>query len=408
LGALLYFDCLVLLLLVLFILRLLAIRFSLALPVPIVSVLFLRFPLSGAFYILRLSLLFLYLTQLLLLSFKLLLLFLNLSLLLLLSIVLPFLNLLHLGIASSLLFLYLLLLLLSLNFRLSLLFLYLLLLLLSLNFRLSLLFLYLLPLLSLNFRLPLLFLNLLPLLPLNLRLPLLFLNLPLLLSLSLRPSLILLHLLLMPLHLRLLPVVLLPLHPYFLDLSLRPGSIALHAPCFVSLPVLIVMPLFPVVLQPPMGNPFVVPPVTVPGPGSVVVSPIGVDVIIKTRNIIVIAPVPVVGARAVPAALPWAPPPAIPEKQVELALRNHIDIAGVRQNDDLRGPLKVDRLRQAKPDVYIDLRPEGLRQDDGQGQQEYSHKYFVHRVASLVDIHSVHAFPVIVPSLCRERPANPG
>ena len=302
-----YFDCLVLLLLALFIVRLLAMRFSLALPVPIVSVLLLRFPLSGAFYILRLSLLVFYLPQLLLLSFKLLLLFLNLPLLLSLSIVLPFLNLLHLGIALSLMFLYLLPL-----------------------------------LLALNLRLLLLFLNLPLLLPLNLRLPLL--------ALSLRLSLIVLHLLLMPLYLRLLPVALLPLHSYFFGLSLRPGLIVLHAPGSVSLPVLIVMPLFPVALQPLMGNPFIVPPVTGPVPGSVVVSPFGIDVIIKARNIIVIGPALVIRARAVPAALPWAPPPAIPEKQVELALRNHIDIAGVRQNDDLRGPLKVDRLRQAKPE----------------------------------------------------------
>jgi len=167
---------LVLLLLVLFILRLLAMRFFLALPVPISSILLLFFLLPGSFYSLRLSLLFLDLPQLLSLIFKLLLLFLNLSLLLSLSIVLPLLNLLLLGI----------------------------------------------------------------LLPLHLRLALL--------ALILRLSPILLNLLLLPLHLRLLPVVLLPLHSYFLGLSLRPGSIALHAPGSVSLPVLIVMPLFPVAL----------------------------------------------------------------------------------------------------------------------------------------------------------------
>jgi hypothetical protein len=151
-----------------------------------------------------------------------------------------------------------------------------------------------------------------------------------------------------------------------------------------------------------MRNPFIVPPVAGPVAGSVGVSPAWIDVIIKAGNIIVIVPAPVIGARTVPAALPWSPPPAIPEKQVEIALWNNVDIVGVREDDYHRGPLKVDRLRQGKPYAYSDICSEGLRKDDGQGQQEYSCKYFVHCVASLIDFHSAHAFPVIVLSLCRE------
>jgi len=159
----------------------------------------------------------------------------------------------------------------------------------------------------------------------------------------------------MPLHLGPLSILFLPLNTYFLVLTTRPGLITLYAPASVSLPILIGMPLFPVVLQPLIGNPFGVPPVTGPILVSVRVSPPGVHIIIKAGNVLIVPPAPVIMARTIPVPFPGTPPIAIPEKQFKIAFRNNVDTVRIRQDNYLRWTLEIERFRDSKPYADINL-----------------------------------------------------
>jgi hypothetical protein len=120
-----------------------------------------------------------------------------------------------------------------------------------------------------------------------------------------------------------------------------------------------------------MRNPFIVPPMARPIPVSVSVPPAGIYVIIKAWNIVIVPPTAIIGTRAIPAPFPWTPPPAIPEKYIEIALRNNVHIVRVWQNYHFRGRRKGDRLRHSKIYAQMDFCPECLRQESRQSQKEY-------------------------------------
>ncbi len=139
-----------------------------------------------------------------------------------------------------------------------------------------------------------------------------------------------LSLLLVLLNLGPLLILLLPLLPDGLSLLWRPALITLDAPGFLRCPIVIRMPVLPVLLEPLVRNPFIVPRVPAPIMVSVVSSPTGVHVEIETGNMVEITPAPVIIMRAVPATVPWAPPPAIIEEQVYTYLGSDVDVGRVR------------------------------------------------------------------------------
>jgi hypothetical protein len=120
--------------------------------------------------------------------------------------------------------------------------------------------------------------------------------------------------LLVPLDLGPLLVLLLPLQPYCLLLALRSGLIALNSPGPLLLPISVIMPAFPVLLKLSIGDPVIMPRVSVPVMASVVSSPARVDIKIETRNMIEVGPTSIIVMRAIPVAIPEAPPPAVMEK----------------------------------------------------------------------------------------------
>jgi hypothetical protein len=128
------------------------------------------------------------------------------------------------------------------------------------------------------------------------------------------------------------------------------------------------MPALPVLLESSVGNPFIVPPVSVPITISVISSPSGVYIKIKTWDISVIRPSTVIVMRAIPAAFPKTPPPAIPEKQVYLYIGYNIHIVCVRHNYHIRRCLKYDRWRQRYSNTYIYPCP-GLKRGDKNQRQ---------------------------------------
>jgi hypothetical protein len=63
---------------------------------------------------------------------------------------------------------------------------------------------------------------------------------------------------------------------------------------------------------------------------SVVSSPARVYIEIKFWNIVVITPTPVIIARTIPTTFPQTPPPAAPEKQIDIDVRGNINIVRIR------------------------------------------------------------------------------
>jgi hypothetical protein len=92
-------------------------------------------------------------------------------------------------------------------------------------------------------------------------------------------------------------------------------------------------------------NPFIIPPVPIPIAVSVVSSPTWVYIKIKTWNIVIITPAPVIIKRAIPTPFPRTPPPAIVEEDVHVYIRDDIDIR-IRQHDQLRRCGKRNRRRK--------------------------------------------------------------
>jgi hypothetical protein len=85
---------------------------------------------------------------------------------------------------------------------------------------------------------------------------------------------------------------------------------------------------------------------------SVVSSPTRVYIKIKTWDIVIITPAPVIIMRAIPTSFPRTPPPAIPEKDVHVYVRDNVDIR-LRQHYHSRRCLKYDGWWQSNTDVYI-------------------------------------------------------
>ena len=107
-------------------------------------------------------------------------------------------------------------------------------------------------------------------------------------------SLLLLSLLLMLLDLGSLLILLLPLLSQFLALWLWSRLVALDVPRSLPFPMSIFLPALPVLLKSLVRNRFIVPPVPVPIMVSVVASPPGVDIKIKTGHTVIIPPAPVI------------------------------------------------------------------------------------------------------------------
>jgi hypothetical protein len=62
----------------------------------------------------------------------------------------------------------------------------------------------------------------------------------------------------------------------------------------------------------------------------IVPSPAGVYIIVETRNMAVIDPPAVIILRPIPATFPWTPPPAIPEKQINVYIRSNVNAVRIR------------------------------------------------------------------------------
>jgi hypothetical protein len=106
------------------------------------------------------------------------------------------------------------------------------------------------------------------------------------------------------------------------------------------------MPALPVLLKSLGRNPLIVPAVPVPIMMTVVSSPAWVYIKIKARNMAVIHPPAVIVMRAIPTAFPWAPPPSVPEKQINVYIRSNVDVARVREHYHLWRCCKCDERWQ--------------------------------------------------------------
>jgi len=117
----------------------------------------------------------------------------------------------------------------------------------------------------------------------------------------------------------------------------------------------VIVPFLPVLLELVVGDPLIVPPVAVPIVVSVVPSPAWVHIKIKSWDMAVINPAPVIIMRPIPTSFPWTPPPSTPEKQINLYIRSDVNIGRVRNYDHLRGSLKYDEWWQGNmnSDIYL-------------------------------------------------------
>jgi hypothetical protein len=93
----------------------------------------------------------------------------------------------------------------------------------------------------------------------------------------------------------------------------------------------IFLPALPVLLQSLGRNPLIVPSVAIPIMVLVVPSPAWVYIKIKARNMAVIDPSPVVIMRSIPATFPWTPPPAVPEKQIDIYIWSNVNAVRIRE-----------------------------------------------------------------------------
>jgi hypothetical protein len=209
--------------------------------------------------------------------------------------------------------------------------------------------------------------------PLRGSLPLLLIPLP--------KFLLLLH---VSLNLGSLFILLLPLLSQILSLRSRPGLIILDTPGAPPFPVPIVLPALPVLLKPPLGDPFELPPVPVPIMLPIISPPTRVDIEIKTRHLPVITPAPVIISRAIPAAFPKAPPPAIPEKEVYIDVRIDIDMrVGYHYYRGRCG--KYERRGQGNVNAYIYRCHCCKRKEKHRRQKDCSKKQLFHFAASHIN-----------------------
>jgi hypothetical protein len=171
-----------------------------------------------------------------------------------------------------------------------------------------------------------------------------------------------------------LPVLLPSLISQLLSLLLWRGLIVLDTPRLSPVPVPVIAPSLPVPLKPVIGKPFIVPLAPAPAMIFMVRPPPRVYIIVKTRNVAVISPPTVIIARTIPTAVPWTPPPAIPEKQVYIYAGNDVNVVRIRQHDYLRRSREHDGRRKADTDAYTRLRHGWNRSGSHQHQKYYSKK----------------------------------
>ena len=156
------------------------------------------------------------------------------------------------------------------------------------------------------------------------------LGLPVLLRLPVLLTVLLLPHLLMSLNLGPLSILHLSLISKFPSFLRCSRVIALNAPCSILCPIMTCLPASPVPLNLNVRNWMKVPRVSVPHVGSPEPSPAKVYIKIKARNSTKIDPSLVIIMRPIPTAFPWAPPPAVPKKEVHINRRNNINVRRVR------------------------------------------------------------------------------
>jgi hypothetical protein len=89
---------------------------------------------------------------------------------------------------------------------------------------------------------------------------------------------------------------------------------------------------------------------------SVVSPPTWIYVKIEAWNTAIITPATVIIVRSIPTAFPQTPPPAVPEEQFCIDIRDNIDTGRIRQDYYIGGRLKYDGRRQTNPHANVYLR----------------------------------------------------
>jgi hypothetical protein len=156
----------------------------------------------------------------------------------------------------------------------------------------------------------------------------------------------------------------------------------------MSFPMLIFMPGLPVLLQSFVRNPLIVPPVAVPIMVAVMSSPAWVYIIVKARNMAVINPPPVIIMRPIPATFPWTPPPAVPEKQINVYIRSNVHVVRIRERYYRWRCRKCDERGQRNVNSNFHRCHRWHRTGNYQHKKHCSQKYLLH-----------FSFPFLVSSL---------
>jgi len=141
----------------------------------------------------------------------------------------------------------------------------------------------------------------------------------------------------------------------FMTMTCMLGLIPLDPPSLVLFPIVVSFPVVPVLFNLLVGDAFVLPGLASPVMLPVFMPPVPGHLAIKSRDMVIISPTPVVVLRTVPVTVPRTPPPAVTEKDVLCDVRNNVDI-GCRQYDHLRWRGKHDEGRQLNPHLDVHLR----------------------------------------------------
>jgi hypothetical protein len=152
------------------------------------------------------------------------------------------------------------------------------------------------------------------------------------------------------------PVFLPPSFPQIPHLTLGPGAIVLDIPVSLAPPVVAVAPAPPIAVEMMSRYALIAPRAPIPAAGMIIPSPVRIHVEIENRHGVVVGPSPVIILGTVPAAVPQAPPPTVPEIQVIGDIRHGVHIVGFGKHNNLRTGDKGDRRRQGDPEMDINLR----------------------------------------------------
>jgi len=100
------------------------------------------------------------------------------------------------------------------------------------------------------------------------------------------------------------------------------------------------------------GDALVVPLAAVPGMGPVIASPAWVHMMVEPWVSVVIGPAPIVIMGAIPATFIWTPPPAVPEEQLDVDIRGHVDSVCIRYFHQIRRSSSDSDYYRRQTDVY--------------------------------------------------------